>query len=127
MSRSRSNKCRDPIASLTLPAPGARMISIRAQAPEIQTVIKAAIRKITGDALFLTAYPSAITLAAYLRDTLATTAKDLKLSSLSLRFQGDHKFGESISRVVCHPSLILSLCLIFDHSSLFGFQPCVAT
>ena len=102
------------------------MISIKAQSPPLQTIVKAAIRTVTGDALFSTAYPSAVTVADYFRNTLRTTAEDLKFSTLSQAFEEDRMFVETISRLVCYPVLILLPCLIFDHSWLSDFQASVA-
>ncbi|KAH9992946.1 hypothetical protein BJV77DRAFT_962129 [Russula vinacea] len=56
------------------PHAGARMISIKAQPPSLQLVIKVAFREVTGDALFVTAYPSAATIADYYHDILKKSA-----------------------------------------------------
>ena len=108
------------------PQSGARIISIRLQSPALQMVIKAAIREITGDALFSTAYPSAITVADYFRDTLRATADNLNVSVLGYRFGKDCRFVETISRVVSPPMSVLLLFLIFDHSWLSVCQTSVA-
>jgi len=100
------------------PQLGAHIISIRLQSPALQMVIKAAIREITGDALFSTAYPSAITVADYFCDTLRATANNLNVSVLGHRFGKDRRFAETISRVVSPPMSVLLLFLIFDHSWL---------
>jgi len=112
------NKGWDRGAHFVPPQLGARIISIRLQSPALQTVIKAAIREITGDALFSTAYPSAITVADYFHDTLRATADNLNVSALGRRFEKDRRFAETISCVVSPPMSILLLFLIFDHSWL---------
>jgi len=101
------------------------MISIKAQSPALQAVLKAAIREITGNALFITAYPSVVTIADYLCNTLKTAATNLNFSTIRDCFEDDHKFAETMSRVVCHPTLICLLCLILDCSWLSAFQTSV--
>lgn len=111
----------DPSAHLIPPQSGARIISIKAQSPALQAVVKAAIRDVMGDALFLTTYPSPITVVDYICDTLRTNANRLNFSALSDRFAEDRKFVETISHVVCRPILILLIFLTFDYSWLFVF------
>jgi hypothetical protein len=82
------------------PQAGARIISIKAQPPSLQAIIKAAIREITGDALFITAYPSAVTITDYYCDVLKCCAENLHLDALCDRFEKDRKFAEVVSRVV---------------------------
>jgi hypothetical protein len=82
------------------PQPGARIISIKVQPPSLQAVIKAAIREVTGDALFVTAYPSAVTITDYYCDLLMGSAGNLHSDILRDRFEKDRKFAEVISRVV---------------------------
>jgi hypothetical protein len=93
-------------ACIVPPQAGAHNISIRAQSSALQLVIKAAVLEITGDALFTTAYPCAITFSGYLRDILRTAAKNLNLPVISHRFAEDRKYAEIISRVVCLPMLL---------------------
>jgi hypothetical protein len=79
---------------------GACIISIKAQPPSLQAVIKAAIHKITSDALFITAYPSTVTITDYYCDVLKSCAENLHLDALCDCFEKDHKFAEVISHVV---------------------------
>lgn len=67
------------------PQAGAQIISIKAQPPTLQAVIKAAICKVTGDALFITAYPSAVTIGDYYSDILKRLAKTLNSDMLCVR------------------------------------------
>ena len=90
------------------PQAGARIISIKAQPSTLQTVIKASIREVTSDALFVTAFPSAVSTVDYYRDILKEAAGNLDLDALSDRFKKDRKFAEVISRVVRFPLIILS-------------------
>jgi len=101
------------------------MISIKAQSPALQVVLKAAICEITGNALFITAYPSVVTINKYLCNTLKTATKNLNLSTIYDRFEDDHKFVETMLCVVCHPMLMCLLCLILDCSWLSAFQTSV--
>jgi hypothetical protein len=82
------------------PQAGSRNVSIKAQPPSLQAVIKAAIREITGDALFISAYPSAVTSADYYCDVLKNCAERLHLDALCDRFENDRKFAEVVSRIV---------------------------
>jgi hypothetical protein len=82
------------------PQAGACVISIKAQPPSLCAVIKAAIHEITGDALFITAYPSAVTVVVYYCDVLKSCAENLYFDALCDRFEKDRKFVEVISRVV---------------------------
>ena len=82
------------------PQGGARIISIKAQPLMLQAIIKAAIREVTGDAMFITAYPSAVTIADYYSDILKRSAENLNFNALCDRFAEDNKFAEVISRVV---------------------------
>jgi hypothetical protein len=94
------------------PQAGARIISIKAQPSALQAVIKAAIREVTGDALFETAYPSAVTVMDYYCDLLKRSAGSLNHLKLRVRFEKDRKFAEVISRVVRFSLVILSRHLI---------------
>jgi len=108
------------------PQSGAHIISIRLQSLALQMVIKAAIREITGDALFSMAYPSAITVADYFHDILRATADNLNVSVLGRRFGKDRRFAETISHIVSPPMSVLLLFLIFDHSWLSICQTSIA-
>ena len=114
------NKGWDSEVHLVPPKLGSRSISIKAQHPTLQVVIKAAICEVTSDALFITAFPSAITTTKYFCDTLSTCTKALNFPVLHHRFEEDPKFTEVISRIVRHPMLVLLpyLIVIFDHSWL---------
>lgn len=82
------------------PQAGAHIISIKAQPPSLQAVIKAAIPEITGDALFIMAYPSAVTVMDYYCDVLKSCAENLHLDALCDRFEKVCKFAEVVSHVV---------------------------
>lgn len=82
------------------PKRGARTISIKAQPESLQAVIKAAIREVTGDALFVTAYPSVVTINDYYCDLLERFAGNLHCSKLQERFEKDRQFAVVISRPV---------------------------
>jgi hypothetical protein len=82
------------------PQAGARIISIKAQPSMLQAVIKAAIREVTGDVMFITAYPSTVTIAEYYGNILKKSAENLNFNALRDRFVKDPKFAEVISRVV---------------------------
>ena len=90
------------------PQAGARIISIKVQPSPLQSVIKAAIREVTGDALFVMAYPSAVTISGYYIDILKRSAGNLNLGALQERFEKDQKFGDVISRVVRFLNLFCS-------------------
>lgn len=90
------------------PQAGARIISIKVQPSPLQSVIKAAIREVTGDALFVTAYPSAVTISDHYIDILKRSAGNLNLGALQERFEQDRKFGDVISRVVRFLNLFCS-------------------
>jgi hypothetical protein len=94
------NKGWDLDAHYVPPQAGARVISIKAQPSSLRAVIKAAIHETTGDALFITAYPSAVTVAAYYCDVLKSCAEKHHLDMLCDRFEKDRKSAEVISRVV---------------------------
>jgi hypothetical protein len=94
------------------PQAGTRVISIKAQPSSLQAVIKAAIREVTGDALFVTAYPSAVTVTDYYCDILKKCAENLNNPNLRDRFEKDRKFAEIISRVVGFSLSIMSQHLI---------------
>jgi hypothetical protein len=90
------------------PQSGARIISIKVQPPSLQAVLKASIREVTGDALFVTAYPNALTITDYYCDILKRSAENLRFEMLHDRFKSDPKFSEVVSRVVSFTSFILS-------------------
>jgi hypothetical protein len=94
------------------PQAGARMISIKVQPSTLQAIIKAAICEVTGDALFITAYRSAVAITDYYSDILKRSAKNLNSDVLYDHFAKDRKFAEVISRTVSLLYFILSQHLI---------------
>lgn len=90
------------------PKGGARIISIKAQPTSLQAVIKAAIREVVGDALFVTAYPNAVTATNYYCDVLKKRAEKLHNVKLHDRFEKDHQFAVVISRLVIFFRVIMS-------------------
>jgi hypothetical protein len=109
------------------PQAGARIVSIRLQPSPLQAIIKVAIREITGDALFVTAYPSAVTITDYYIDHLKRSAGNLKLSALRERFERDPKFGDVISRVVSFLNFFRSdTASLSVYSWLFAFRTSAA-
>ncbi|KAF8237329.1 hypothetical protein L208DRAFT_1375693 [Tricholoma matsutake] len=86
------------------PQSGACIISIKNQSSSLQSVIKAAICEVTGDALFKTTYPSAVTIVDHLCNLLKQLAKDLNLCTLHNCFEQDCKFAEV---VFCVSGLLL--------------------
>jgi hypothetical protein len=121
------NKGWDTEAHLVPPNLGSCGICVKAQHPTLQAVIKAAICEVTGDALFVTAFPSVITTTSYFHDTLSTLAKNLNFPTLCRHFEEDPKFTEVISHVVSCLILVLLpyISLIFDHSWLAIFHTSV--
>ncbi|KAF8231517.1 hypothetical protein L208DRAFT_1378067 [Tricholoma matsutake] len=104
------------------PQSGARIISIKNQSSSLQSVIKAAIREVMGDALFKTSYPSAVTIVDHLCNLLKQSAKDLNLCTLHNRFKQDCKFAEVVSCVVHYSYLIQPPLPKVPYSWLFIFQ-----
>jgi Domain of unknown function (DUF6532) len=95
------NKGWQPDSHYVPPLAGARIISIKLQPSPLQTLIRVAIREVTGSALFDTAYPSPLAINDHYRNVLIESATHLNLAALQDRLKNDHKFAEVISRVVC--------------------------
>jgi hypothetical protein len=87
-------------AHYTPPAGGSRIISIKAQPQSLQDVIKTSICTVTSDAVFVTAYPNAVTIQDYFCEILKKSADNLNKQKLRDRFAKDRRFAEIISRVV---------------------------
>ncbi|KIJ91570.1 hypothetical protein K443DRAFT_14286 [Laccaria amethystina LaAM-08-1] len=81
-------------------APGARLISIRVQPPALRQIIRAAIRRVIGDAIFDHAYPSASDELTYYRKTLRSCARKLKYDDYAERFKTDLQFGIIVARLL---------------------------
>ncbi|GLB45949.1 hypothetical protein LshimejAT787_4200050 [Lyophyllum shimeji] len=81
------------------PPPGSRNLSLTSQPAPLHTLIKAAIRQVTGDALFVDMYPSVATIDDYFRQVLIKTANDLEYFALSDRLTTDKPLVDFISRL----------------------------
>lgn len=77
-----------------------RMIRISEQPQLLQRIVKAAIRKVIGDAVFDTAYHSVDEQVKYNRKVLRSCARKLGANAYAHRFRVDHHFGVVIGRVV---------------------------
>jgi hypothetical protein len=64
-------------------------------------VIKAAIREVTGDAVFESTYPSSHTINAYFCNVLKQSATKLGFASLSNLFEKYQDSVDVIARLVC--------------------------
>ena len=84
-----------------VPPQSGRLISIKAQPSELQRIIRAAIRRVTGDIIFENAYVSSDEIISYNQQTLSTVATELEENKYVARFQKDHNFGVVVGRVVC--------------------------
>ncbi|GLB45106.1 hypothetical protein LshimejAT787_2000110 [Lyophyllum shimeji] len=82
------------------PPPGSRNLSLTSQPAPLHTLIKAAIRQVTGDALFVDMYPSVATIDDYFRQVLIKTANDLEYFALSDRLTTDKPLVDFISRLL---------------------------
>jgi len=66
----------------------------------LRMIIKAAIRRVTGDAIGETAYPPLDDATKYFRRTLRRCALSLGANLYAARFAQDHHFGVVFGRVV---------------------------
>ncbi|KAF5384126.1 hypothetical protein D9615_003229 [Tricholomella constricta] len=82
------------------PQSGSRNISLTAQPPVIYTVIKVAIRRVIGDALFVDAYPSTASFDDYVRSISMDIAEELEYDALYERLEVDTALVEYISRLI---------------------------
>ncbi|KAF8056056.1 hypothetical protein FPV67DRAFT_1678529 [Lyophyllum atratum] len=80
--------------------PGSRNLSLTVQPPNVRAVIKAAIRQVTGDALFNDAYPPAPSIDGYLHQMLIRLANELSLFALRDRLTIDRVLVSHISRLL---------------------------
>lgn len=82
-------------------------------------IIRGGIRKVTGDAIFETAYHAVDGLTKYLRLILWRTARSLNLLAYAKRFEQDSEFGKAIGRVVRRISCYQDqLTYIFESSTV---------
>lgn len=79
---------------------GHALIKLRIQPSGLRMIIRAGIRKVTGDAIFETAYHAVDKLTHYLRLVLWRSARSLNLLAYAKRFEQDSEFGKAIGRVV---------------------------
>lgn len=118
MSITNSSKDWPEEAHYTPPQPGSRGISLNAQPRRVQTLIKAAIRHVTGDALFIDAYPPIASADQYYRRVLTDLATEMQYYPLRDRIGADNKLVEFISRLVC--SFPLLTLIISELSNQLG-------
>ncbi|KAG6810655.1 hypothetical protein H0H92_010892 [Tricholoma furcatifolium] len=90
----------DPSIHFVPPQHGARMLSINTQPLTIKTFIKGSIRKATGDAIFVNAYPSVETLDDYHMHLLDDVAANMNCEALRQHIKQDSVFVEHISRLL---------------------------
>lgn len=83
-------------------APGCRSFSVLAQPEPLKKTLRAAIRCVTGDALFITAYPAVNTLGNhdYHRKVLYKSAQHLGYTELSKRLRDDDSLVRACIPVV---------------------------
>ncbi|KIJ93672.1 hypothetical protein K443DRAFT_125515 [Laccaria amethystina LaAM-08-1] len=82
------------------PGRGKHNISIKAQPYILRMIIKAAIRRVTGDAIGETAYSPLDDATKYFRRTLKRCAFSLGATLYASRFAQDHHFGVVFGRVL---------------------------
>ncbi|KAG5654271.1 hypothetical protein H0H81_005120 [Sphagnurus paluster] len=82
------------------PLPGARTIRINSQPPPLSTLIKAAIRQVIGDALFVDAYPSVSTIDNYFLQVLTDIGAHLEFPILVDRISVDRVLFSHIGRIL---------------------------
>jgi hypothetical protein len=101
MNRYTVNK-RWPAACHYVPADsGHAMIKLRIQPSGLRMIIRAGIRKVTGNAIFETAYCAVDSLTQYFHKVLWRSARSLNLLAYAKQFDQDSKFGKAIGQVVC--------------------------
>jgi len=105
------------------------MINIRRQPSDLRAIIRAAICRVTADAIHETAYRPADGLTAYYRLILFRSAKSLHLIPYAKRFARDEEFGKAITRVVSMASFATNAVSLttmpLDQSSMGAFRTTV--
>lgn len=82
------------------PSPGSRTIRLIGQPAPLTTLIKAAIRVVVGDALFLDAYPPVSCSDDYFRGVLTQLGQELELHALLDRLSIDRVLFDHVCRLV---------------------------
>lgn len=86
--------------------PGVRTIGLLSQPKTLQTVIRASIDVVLGEALSKTFYPSPDDAVTKIRKILRKSAREFGFEELVDRFTKDVEFGSAVAKLVC---LFLSL------------------
>ncbi|KAI9431089.1 hypothetical protein H4582DRAFT_1822972, partial [Lactarius indigo] len=76
------------------------LVQLRLQPPDLRAIMRLAIKTITGDAIFDTAYRTVNSTTAYYRHILYRSAKSLHLPVFANRFFYDPEIGKVFSRVL---------------------------
>ncbi|KAH9016274.1 hypothetical protein EDB85DRAFT_1862189, partial [Lactarius pseudohatsudake] len=76
------------------------IVQLRIQPPDLRAIMRLAIKKALGDAVFDTAYLAVKSSVAYHRKILYQSAKSLHLSLFAKRFNLDHEIGKAFGRVL---------------------------
>ncbi|KAN0140651.1 hypothetical protein V8E53_001478 [Lactarius tabidus] len=77
-----------------------RMINILSQPSDLRAIIRAAIYRVTADAIHETAYRPADSLTSYYHLILLRSAKSLRFMPYAKRFSQDEEFTKAITRVL---------------------------
>ncbi|KAJ6626520.1 hypothetical protein B0H10DRAFT_523196 [Mycena sp. CBHHK59/15] len=75
------------------------VLNLLSQDPTIRDLIRCTFTKITGDALFINAFPDVGDRLKYARDALYSIGKDLGLREICERLKVDEVYSKEISRV----------------------------
>lgn len=92
-------------------------INLTAQHPDIQSLLALGIDYFLGFYLLKCAYPDLNQRTTFYTDTLVRSARDLKLSALQARVQGDANFRTTLSTVVSH--FFINLLALVDYHLSF--------
>ncbi|KAH9000974.1 hypothetical protein EDB86DRAFT_2801630 [Lactarius hatsudake] len=76
------------------------LVQLRIQPPDLRAIMRVAIKRVKGDAIFDTAYRAVNSTTAYHRYTLYKSAKSLHHSAFANRFFWDHEIGKALGRVL---------------------------
>ncbi|KAH9024529.1 hypothetical protein EDB84DRAFT_1273891, partial [Lactarius hengduanensis] len=76
------------------------LVQLRIQPLDLRAIMRVAIKRVKGDAIFDTAYHAINSTTAYHRYTLYKSAKSLHHSAFANRFFWDHEIGKAFGRVL---------------------------
>ncbi|KAH9020913.1 hypothetical protein EDB84DRAFT_1275197, partial [Lactarius hengduanensis] len=76
------------------------LVQLRIQPLDLRAIMRVAIKRVKGDAIFDTAYHAINSTTAYHRYTLYKSAKSLHHSVFANRFFWDHEIGKAFGRVL---------------------------